>query len=226
MTSAARDDATHYLYTFPEAAVPDERGALALRWPKGTKPFEPRPGPELNPGLSVVTARAAAFTDAECDRVVALGESVPPQAGAVEDGPSDYRVSHIGWIAPGPQTEWLYHRLAILFAEANRGYQLDIRGFVDALQYTLYGADQHFDWHLDLGPGSTSARKLSMSIQLSAPGDYTGGELEFVGRPLGPEARQRGTAVIFPSFLGHRVSPVTGGMRRSLVAWAYGPAFR
>ena len=226
MTSAARDDATHYLYTFPEAVGKDAHGALSLRWPKGTKPFDASPGPEPNAGLTFVTARPRALTAAECDRVRALGESVPPQAGAIVKGPSDYRVSHIGWLAPGPETEWLYHRMAALFAEANRSYRVEIRGLVDALQYTVYGAEQHFDWHLDLGPGSTSARKLSLTIQLSDPGDYTGGELEFVGRPVGPESRERGTAVIFPSFLGHRVSPVTGGIRRSLVAWAYGPAFR
>lgn len=226
MTSAAPDDATHYLYAFPSKITEDAHGAIALRWPKDTKPFERMPGPEQNNGLTVVQARSGALTPKECDRVVALGESVETQAGSVERGPVDYRMSHIAWLAPGPATEWLYHRLAILFTEANRTYRLELRGFVDALQYTQYGPGQHFDWHLDLGPGSTSARKLSLSIQLSEPDDYGDGQLEFVGRPVGPEARQRGTAVIFPSYLGHRVSPVTSGTRRSLVAWAYGPAFR
>jgi len=226
MTSAARDDATHYLYTFPQAIAPDAGGSLSLQWPKGVKPFDTRPGPEPNGGLIQVMARPGALTSKECDRVVALGESVPAEPGAVVRGPADYRVSHIGWLVPGPETEWLYHRLAALFEEANRTYKVDIRGFVDALQYTRYGADQHFDWHLDLGPGSTSTRKLSLTIQLSDPEEYGDGNLEFVGRPIGPEARRRGTAVIFPSFIGHRVAPVTAGVRRSLVAWAYGPAYR
>jgi len=226
MTSAAPDDATHYLYTFPSEVAKDERGALALRWPKHIKPFELAQGPELNTGLAVIQARPGALTPQECDRVVALGDAAPAQAGQVERGPVEYRVSRIAWLAPGAETEWLYHRMAILFAEANRNYRLDIRGLVDAMQYTLYGAGQHFDWHLDLGPGSTSARKLSLTIQLSEPDEYEGGELEFVGREIGPESRQRGTAVIFPSYFAHRVSPVTSGMRRSLVVWAYGPAFR
>jgi len=226
MTSAAPDNASHYLYTFPSEVSADEHGAVALRWPVNAKPFERIPGPEQNTALAVVQARPDALTAEECDRVVALGESVPVQAGGVERGPGNYRMSHIAWLAPGPDTEWLYHRVAILFAEANRAYRFDIRGLVDAMQYTMYGAGQHFEWHLDLGPGSTSGRKLSMSIQLSEPDDYAGGQLEFVGRTVGPEARKRGTAVIFPAYLGHRVSPVDSGLRRSLVAWAYGPVFR
>jgi len=226
MTSAARDDATHYLYTFPSDVGVDERGALSLQWPKGKGPFTSVPAPATNGALATVQARQDALSAQECDRIIALGEAAHAQAGGVEDGPSHYRVSRIAWLAPNPDTEWLFHRLAALFFEVNRHYGLDLVGFVDALQYTVYGADQHFDWHLDLGPGSTSARKLSMSIQLSDPGDYDGGALEFTSMAIHPDAARRGTAIIFPSFLAHRVTPVTRGVRRSLVGWAYGPAFR
>jgi len=94
------------------------------------------------------------------------------------------------------------------------------------LQYTVYGPEQHFDWHMDLGPGATSTRKLSMTIQLSGNDDYTGGALEFVNAPAMHEARAMGAATFFPSYLAHRVTPVETGTRRSLVAWACGPAFR
>ena len=226
MTSAARDDAKSYLYTFPSVVVTDERGALSMQWPKGQGPFAAMHAPAPNGALATVQARPGALSPQECDQVVALGETIPSQSGGVEDGPSDYRVSRITWLAPDPSTEWLFHRLAALFHEANRHYGFELVGFVDALQYTVYGAEEHFDWHLDLGPGSTSARKLSMSIQLSEPGEYDGGALEFVSMPPHGEAMRRGTAIIFPSFLGHRVTPVTRGVRRSLVAWAYGPTFR
>lgn len=226
MTSAARDDAKSYLYTFPSVVGTDERGALSMQWPQGQGPFTTLAAPTPNGALATVQARPGALTQQECDRVVALGEAMGPESGDVEDGPSHYRVSRITWLAPGAETEWLFHRLAALFYEANRYYGLELAGFVDALQYTVYGAEEHFDWHLDLGPGSTSARKLSMSIQLSGPGDYDGGALEFISMPLHSEALRRGTAIVFPSFLAHRVTPVTRGVRRSLVAWAYGPTFR
>jgi PKHD-type hydroxylase len=72
-------------------------------------------------------------------------------------------------------------------------------------------------------------RKLSMTIQLSEPNEYEGGEFE-----IDPEfgvldqavIKQRGTVLVFPSFLRHRVAPVTSGIRRSLVCWAEGPKFR
>ncbi|MCL4798256.1 MAG: 2OG-Fe(II) oxygenase [Burkholderiales bacterium] len=226
MTSAARDDATSYVYMFPSRVAFDGRGGLSLQWPADKGPFAVAPAPAPNGALATVQAKPDALTAEECDRVIALGEAAHAEAGRVEDGPSRYRVSRIAWLAPSPDTEWLFHRLAVLFAEANRHYGLELVGFVDALQYTVYGAGQHFDWHLDLGPGSTSARKLSMSIQLSHPDDYAGGGLEFVSVPLRAEASRRGTAIIFPSFLAHRVTAVTRGIRRSLVGWAYGPTFR
>ena len=99
-------------------------------------------------------------------------------------------------------------------------------GLVEALQYTVYGPEQHFDWHIDLGSGQTSARKLSMTLQLSEAGDYSGGALEFINAPSPAAARKIGAATVFPSYLAHRVAPVQSGVRRSLVAWAYGPAFK
>ena len=45
-------------------------------------------------------------------------------------------------------------------------------------------------------------------------------------RHYGLAARELGAATVFPSYLAHRVAPVQSGVRRSLVAWAYGPAFR
>jgi len=56
--------------------------------------------------------------------------------------------------------------------------------------------------------------------------EYGGGELEFPFPDVGIEGqREIGAAIIFPSYMAHRVSPVTLGVRRSLVAWACGPTF-
>ena len=38
--------------------------------------------------------------------------------------------------------------------------------------------------------------------------------------------KARGTLVAFPSYVMHRVTPVTSGTRKSLVAWVAGPKFR
>jgi PKHD-type hydroxylase len=80
------------------------------------------------------------------------------------------------------------------------------------------------------GLGSGLERKLSVTVNLSDPGDYTGGDLEFlngIGQLLTqPELRQRGSIVVFPSTLGHRVTPITSGVRYALVGWMVGPPIR
>jgi len=215
-----------FLYLFPSSIRRGESGELALAWPEGRGPFGQRGALALNPALTSIQWRPDVLSAEECARVVALGEQLPHAEGGVEQGNRAYRVSHIAWIEPAPDTHWLFHKLAVLFAEINAHYGFELTGFVDALQYTVYGAGQHFDWHLDVGADSTSARKLSMTLQLSGPEEYGGGALEFLNAGIGDQVRQRGSATLFPSYLGHRVSPVQSGVRRSLVAWAYGPAFR
>jgi hypothetical protein len=102
--------------------------------------------------------------------------------------------------------------------------------FAERAQVARYGAEQaaHFDWHSDIGAGALAARrKLTMVVQLSDPASYAGGVLEVWPDGHVREAlRSRGTAAVFPSFLLHRVTPVTAGERWSLTIWAHGPAFR
>jgi len=77
-------------------------------------------------------------------------------------------------------------------------------------------------------PTAGQYRKLSMVIQLSSPDAYEGGDLIFPEQDnYSPElTKKQGTAIVFPSYLLHGVTPVTKGVRRSLVVWAHGPAFR
>jgi len=78
------------------------------------------------------------------------------------------------------------------------------------------------DWHTDFA-GTRPFRKLSVSIQLSDPEDYEGGDLELLyGTEPQKLDRSRGALIVFPSFMLHRVTPVTRGARWSLVAWLLG----
>jgi len=221
MATALQD----FLYVFPTKIAAEPGSAVKLKWASGESPFRQAKPLDANPTTCAVQARRKLFTPDECARIVAAGEALPAVQAGVEKGENLYRVSRIRWIEPGPESEWIFHRLALAFLEANRAYRFDLIGFADALQYTVYGPDERFDWHMDLGPGRTSARKLSLTLQLSAAGEYDGGALEFVGNQY-PGERELGAATIFPSYIAHRVAPVERGIRRSLVAWAYGPAFR
>jgi PKHD-type hydroxylase len=71
-------------------------------------------------------------------------------------------------------------------------------------------------------------RKLSFSIQLSNPNDYEGSELQInTGGPIyNTVPKEQGTLVAFPSFIMHKVTPLTRGKRYSLVAWIHGPNWK
>ena len=71
-------------------------------------------------------------------------------------------------------------------------------------------------------------RKLSMTVQLTDPTEYEGGDfhLDDSVEPLPSFSKDKGSVLIFPSYINHKVSPVTKGIRRSLVAWFSGPRWR
>lgn len=217
---------TDYLYLFPSNVDISPRGEVSLQWQGDGGAFGHRLPLRQNDSVATIQWQPGALSPEECRMVIEMGEGLPRTDGRVELGADTYRVSHISWITPDEQNSWLFHKLAVLFAQANRAFGFELTGFIDALQYTTYGSGQHFDWHLDIGADRSSARKLSMSLQLSMADEYSGGSLEFACVTAGDEVRQLGSATFFPSYLAHRVSPVEVGMRRSLVAWAYGPAFR
>ena len=83
-----------------------------------------------------------------------------------------------------------------------------------------------YNWHTDFAP-IRPLRKLSISIQLSRSEDYEGGDLELM-YGIEPQKldRTRGAFIVFPSFMLHRVTPVTRGTRWSLVAWILGARWR
>lgn len=217
------------LYLFPHSAQANGTGGVVLDW-QGRNPFASEHPMQSHGAIAYPQIFPGMFSAAECAAITTLGEARVKAAASVDDrsdlASRDYRISDIAWIEPAADSEWLYHRLGTLFAQINASYGFELAGFVEPLQFTCYGPGQYFGWHVDIGGDSTSLRKLSLTIQLSPPDDYAGGDLQFHGAAEMPAARAQGTGVAFPSYLAHQVSPVTRGLRRSLVAWAYGPAFR
>lgn len=140
----------------------------------------------------------------------------------------DLRKSSVMFIDNIPENDWIYNKLASLAINTNNErYWFDLLGFHQELQLTRYSEGDFFDWHLDFGAGEISARKLSMTIQLSDPNDYEGGDLQFmVNKEIVTAPREKGTIVIFPSFIMHRVTPITKGTRQSIVGWVSGPPYR
>ncbi len=182
----------------------------------------------------------AALTARQCDRVIALGENLRvATAELASDAPVDdsMRRSKVAWIEPSGDAGWLFDKLSVLAQKANRAYGFDLTGFGEDLQYTVYDEPGAFyTWHQDGLTGEVANRKLAIVVQLSDPDDYEGADLELFDQvaDLSPEdldeaherCRPRGTAVAFPAFEYHRVTPLVSGVRRSLVVWVSGPPFR
>lgn len=124
---------------------------------------------------------------------------------------------------------WVYARLWKAVQQANRDYfGFDVQGYDRGIQLIRYdgGGEDHYDWHMDLGK-SNPRRKISVVMQLSPEEDYEGGDLLLMyGHKTRKGSRARGDLITFPSFVMHRVTPVTVGTRLSLVAWFVGPEFR
>ena len=137
--------------------------------------------------------------------------------------------------ARSSEVTWLSHNKELqdflwdIVQNANRNvFGFRVENYAD-IQYTLNHAEQngHYDWHIDTNWLSQTSfdRKLSVTVQLSDSTEYEGGDFSFaeVENPNKEKLKQKGTVLVFPSYLSHRVSPVTKGTRCSLVAWFEGP---
>lgn len=173
-----------------------------------------------------------ALSPDKCDEVI---RSVTTITEAMVGPPHARRLDHqarralVNWLDIEADRN-LHDQLKALMDSANATFRVDARTLRQA-QYTLYdgAVGGHYGWHTDstLHAWSDSVdRKLSMSIQLSDPSEYDGGAFEFFKGGAVPGFKAKGTALVFPSFLLHRVTPVTRGSRCALVAWLEGPAWR
>jgi predicted 2-oxoglutarate/Fe(II)-dependent dioxygenase YbiX len=187
------------------------------------------PNEETLPPFQVAAIAHGLLRESEMDQLIADHATSLTQ-GRLGPGQNDSRVrrSQIVFLDKD-EYQWLYRRLWEASVELNRRFFCvdisDVEGNVQLARYD--GSDQGFyGWHTDFAD-LAPRRKISISIQLSRPEDYEGGDLEllFKGEAEIVE-RTRGTLVAFPSFVLHRVTPVTRGTRWSLVAWITGSRWR
>ena len=195
-------------------------------------PFAPTASHPNNPGF--VTWQDG-FTDAEIEQIKTLCDALPIEkaviGGVEEDADiAGIRTSSISWLPKTSESEWVYERLAFIARKLNAEfYNFDLYGFVEHMQFTVYDGSEsgHYTWHLDFSNTSASPRKFSLVLQLSDPNEYEGGELQLHTKPeVESVDRKKGLVAAFPSWTLHRVTPVTSGIRKTLVVWVAGPQFR
>jgi PKHD-type hydroxylase len=165
------------------------------------------------------------FSAEECNLVVALHreQGVLPSRMPRGDG-SFIRNSDLFWIARTAETDWIFDRVWQVAMLYNARYEFALSAEMGQLQLTRYTKAQLYNWHMDLGEGEMSLRKISVVVELGAA-QYEGGGIEvFHGEGTGNRIDlARGDVLIFPSFIMHRALPVQSGTRWTLVSWLTGP---
>ena len=170
----------------------------------------------------------SAFTDIQINKILDIvsNQSLLNASTFSSKIPSeDIRKSKICWLSE----DWIKNLLwEYILKVNNKSFKINVENNSE-VQFTEYCSEDngHYDWHQDIGPGELSIRKVSVTIQLSDSNDYEGGDLELL-RGATPEQtiRGKGVAVLFPSYMLHRVTPITRGTRRSLVLWLGGSHFK
>jgi len=178
------------------------------------------------------------FTAEELKTLEQQVQEIPSQAGVTETGNQadgeglESRNSTIKWVPFSEETKWIYDKIGMLAKTANdEMFHFDIHNMPENIQYTeYYGTNKgHYDWHMDIGTeGHMKFRKISVTVQLSDSTEYEGGDLQIWPGGQAPYTapRGKGNVVIFPSYLMHRVTPVTEGTRKSFVLWLGGGHFK
>jgi PKHD-type hydroxylase len=188
----------------------------------------------------------SALSDNVCDMIMQIGKS-KQESKAILDREADVkdlskvRNSNVAWISE----KFVYDSIHPFIHEANKkagwNFQWD---YSEACQFTKYDKEQFYEWHPDQSskpyhkPDDKGfhgkIRKLSVTVSLSHPDEYDGGNLEFdfknhrekENKIVCKEIRPRGSIIVFPSFVFHRVTPVTRGTRYSLVMWNLGKPYQ
>ena len=168
-----------------------------------------------------------AFSKEECQTIINIAKNKGLIKGTTR-GESDVRNSKISWLYPTDNMEWVFRRVTDIILDLNeKFFKFNLFGINEGFQFTNYEAPsgkygKHVDRLINI-----PVRKLSVSIQLTNPDEYEGGELYLYDGDKGNLMnKSQGTLILFPSYVLHEVMPVTKGARNSLVTWVTGKQFK
>ena len=171
-----------------------------------------------------------AFSKEECQTIINIAKDKGLVKGTTfnDDKTKDVRDSKISWLYPVDGMDWVFRRVTDITLNLNeRFFKFDLFGLNEGFQFTNYESPSgKYGKHVDRGM-NMGVRKLSISIQLTNPEEYEGGELKlYDGEEETIMDKTQGTLIIFPSYVLHEVMPVTKGERNSLVTWVTGKQFK
>ena len=182
----------------------------------------------------IVETTTPLFTPDQCQMVINCGRRQPPQKAQVGMNKpgggidTNKRITTISLI-PFKEMEPMYNQINNFIQKANLNhFGFDDIQITEQAQFTEYPEGGFYDWHMDSDVNmkhEPPVRKISMTLLLSPENQFEGGDLELMASGKKAKLKQ-GHAIIFASFLNHRVAPVTRGVRQSLVMWFGGTPFR
>ena len=154
----------------------------------------------------VVQTKGAMFTSKLCQEIIDLNKTLEQKKSTIKQGEVDNKIIQ-------------------KINKNNFGFQ-NIQ-ITEEAQVSSYSKGQFYEWHADTRinmEDEPPVRKLSMTLLLNDPNEFEGGNLEIANQILSP--MKQGDATIFASFLQHRITPITKGVRKSLVMWFGGEPFK
>jgi len=168
------------------------------------------------------------FNAEECANIISIGNEKLMQSTVNNQVVNlDVRESQISWLYP-EDLAFAFRKVSDVVMILNEQYfKFDLFGMAEGFQFTRYDAPNgRYGLHIDKSLNGI-VRKLSLTIQLSSPEDYEGGELVLqTSRDVDLMPKELGKMILFPSYVLHEVRPVTKGTRYSLVAWVTGKPFK
>jgi PKHD-type hydroxylase len=178
------------------------------------------------------------FTEQGVERGTTVGKKDPITGEVIQEPNEKVRISDVkfyNYDQTNENTLWIFQRINYVVDALNEQFfNYELNGY-DSFQYTEYQAFEggKYDFHMDTIMGKNKpanmpeTRKLSVTLVLND--DFEGGEF-YMNNGQEKDAELiptgKGRLILFPSFLIHRVAPVTKGVRKSLVVWVNGPKFR
>lgn len=182
------------------------------------------------------------FSEGEVDSIASYCNNLALNQGGLFTGEDIYntRNAKTAFIQkPDGDTQWIYEKLNNIIGYYNDTmFGFELTGF-DYIQYAEYDQTGKHEFHMDIALDSPTAlsynmnqnmRKLTIVLMLNQQGiDFDGGDFQInrsEERFAETVPMQKGSVLLLPSFILHRVTPVTRGLRKTLVCWVIGPKFK
>ena len=178
----------------------------------------------------VVETTGHIFTPKLCQEIIDISATLKKEKGKINNSDSKLsaiRKSTINWI-PFDKMQLVYDDINNFIQKTNKNhFGFENINITEMAQVSEYSKGDFYDWHTDTSidmDKEPTVRKLSMTLLLNNPNEFEGGDLQIAGKAI--DRMKQGHATIFASFLQHRVTPVTKGIRKSLVMWFGGEPFK